>query len=160
MKARPYGGPLEGSSTCLLSIKQVLLGGQQLGVLAVSVGAGLRALGVKQSMDAQLSGRPALGLRRAAGAHLRPGGGTTHTAGTFDVTGPVKKCASDGAGPGSQTSLICSLSEQQELYLPPGCSYSHHEGPGSRKAPAYQTGKSLLKHIHIKRLCKEMCLMQ
>ena len=79
MKMRPDPSLLEGNSTCLLSFKQVLLGGQQLGVLAVSVDAGLRALGVKQSMDAQLSGCPALGLGRAAGAHLRPGGGTTHT---------------------------------------------------------------------------------
>ena len=64
------------------------------------------------------------------------------------MIGSVKKCVSDGAGPGWQTSLICSLSEQQELHVPPGCSQSHHEGPGSGKAPAYQTGKSLLKHIH------------
>lgn len=66
--------------TRLVSAEQVLLRGQDLTVLL----GHLEALRVQQNLDAQLLSRPTRRLRRAAGAHLRPGGGQRRTLLTAD----------------------------------------------------------------------------
>lgn len=67
-------GPHMHVFTRLVSVKQVLLRGQDLTVLLVLLRR-LEALRVQQTLDAQLPARLTRGLQGAAGAHLGPGGG-------------------------------------------------------------------------------------
>lgn len=71
-------GWIDGWPTCLVSVEKVLLRGQQLRVVpfGILVLGGLQALGVEQSLDTQFPAGTTQGLRRAAGAHLRPGART------------------------------------------------------------------------------------